>query len=218
LLNREGIAKSKKLITLSQRRRQMERGKILIIEDEAGFRKIYKDFLQNEGYDVLEADNAEKGFILIKSAKPDLVLLDLVLPNISGFDVLKKLRSEIETKDLPIIIFSVIGERDTIKKGLELGANDYAIKGFYSPGEMLSKIQALLFKADMKKHMVVYKIEVNPGRADAARLTQDMGMGSLQECPHCKGKLCLELIPDFSRSDGHWFFSHFVCQECKVTY
>jgi DNA-binding response OmpR family regulator len=194
------------------------KGTILIIEDEPGFRKIYKDFLESEGYIVQEADDGQKGLQLVKSGKPDLVLLDIVLPQISGFDVLKNIRADASTKDLPVIIFSVLGERDTVKKGLELGANDFAVKGFYSPGEMLSKIRGLLFKADMRKHMVTYKLQVSEGRADAARLEQDMGMVGLLECPHCKGVVHLDLIPDFSRTDGHWFFSHFVCATCNRSF
>jgi diguanylate cyclase len=190
---------------------------ILIIEDEPGFRKIYRDFLESEGYSILEADDGEKGLLLIRSGKPDLVLLDIVLPQVSGFDVLKAIRSDAATKDLPVIIFSVLGERDTVKKGLELGANDFAVKGFYSPGEMLSKIRGLLFKADMRKHMVTYKLQISEGKADAARLQQDMGMNSF-ECPHCKGTVLLDLIPDFSRTDGHWFFSHFVCATCNRSF
>jgi len=194
------------------------KGTILIIEDEPGFRKIYKDFLESEGYAVQEADDGQKGMQMIRSGKPDLVLLDIVLPQMSGFDILKAIRGDAQTKDLPVIIFSVLGERDTVKKGLELGANDFAVKGFYSPGEMLSKIRGLLFKADMRKHMVAYKLQVQEGRADAQRLQQDMGMVDLFECPHCKGTVQLDMIPDFSRTDGHWFFSHFVCATCNRSF
>lgn len=191
---------------------------VLIIEDEPGFRKIYKDFLESEGYGVLEAEDGQKGLDMIRTSKPDLVLLDIVLPQISGFDVLKSIRSDTATKDLPVIIFSVLGERDTVRKGLELGANDFAVKGFYSPGEMLSKIRGLLFKADMRKHMVTYKLQIAEGRADAARLQQDMGMVNLFSCPHCKGTVVLELLPDFSRTDGHWFFSRFTCGTCNRSF
>ncbi|HOW42157.1 MAG TPA: response regulator [Candidatus Omnitrophota bacterium] len=191
---------------------------ILIIEDEPGFRKIYKDFLQNEGYTVLEADDGDKGLILINSAHPDLVLLDLVLPQVNGFEVLTRLRAAEATKDLPVIIFSVLGERDTVKKGLELGASDFAVKGFYSPGEMLSKIRSLLFKSDMHKHMVTYKVDVAETRVDAPKLEQDMGMTKLFECPHCKSRIHLELIPDYTRTDGHWFSAHFICPGCKTQF
>jgi DNA-binding response OmpR family regulator len=195
-----------------------QKATILIIEDEPGFRRIYKDFLQSEGYIIQEADDGQKGLQMIKSLKPDLVLLDIVLPQVSGFDILKNIREDAATKDIPVIIFSVLGERDTVKKGLEMGANDFAVKGFYSPGEMLSKIRALLFKSDMRKHMVNYKLRLHESRADAPKLQQDMGMTNLFECPHCKGEVLLEMIPDFSRTDGHWFFSHFVCSTCTRSF
>lgn len=194
------------------------KGTILIIEDEPGFRKIYRDFLSSEGYTIQEADDGQKGLQMIKSVKPDLVLLDIVLPQISGFDILKAVRADTATKDLPVIIFSVLGERDTVRKGLELGANDFAVKGFYSPGEMLSKIRGLLFKSDMRRHMVTYKLQIAEGRADASRLQQDMGMVNLFECPQCKGTVMLDLLPDFSRTDGHWFFGHFTCSSCSRSF
>lgn len=194
------------------------RGTILIIEDEPGFRRIYKDFLESEQYKVLEAADGEKGLVLAQSEKPDLILLDIVVPSLSGFDILRRIRSDQSIKNTPIIIFSVLGEKDTIKKGLELGADDFAVKGFYSPGEMLSKIQALLNKADSKKHIISYLLSVNEERADAEKLQQDMRMIKLFRCPHCESQIYLELIPDQSRKDGHWFTAHFVCHECKRTF
>jgi DNA-binding response OmpR family regulator len=191
------------------------RGTILIVEDEPGFRRIYRDLLEREGYTVSEAADGEKGLHAIQFDKPDLVLLDIVLPNMNGFEILKKVRSEAATQNTPIIIFSVLGDKDTIKKGLELGANDFAVKGFYTPGEILSKIRALLYKTDMRRHMVTYKLAVHEGRADAPKLEVDMGMTKLLACTHCSSDLLLELIPDFSRTDGHWFSAHFVCPECN---
>ena len=194
------------------------RGTILIIEDEPGFRRIYKDFLECEGYKVLEAADGEKGLHMAQTDKPDLILLDIVVPSLSGFDILKRIRADQAIKDMPIIIFSVLGEKDTIKKGLELGANDFAVKGFYSPGEMLNKIRALLNKSDIRKHINTYLLGVNEGRADAAKLQQDMGMTKLFQCPHCNSALFIELIPDYSRTEGHWFSAHFICHECKRTF
>jgi DNA-binding response OmpR family regulator len=194
------------------------KGTILIIEDEPVFRRIYKDFLETEGYKVLEAEDGEKGLNIIRNERPDLVLLDIVVPSLSGFDILKKMRSEERTKEIPVIIFSVLGEKDTIKKALELGANDFAVKGFYSPGEILSKIRGLLTKANIRKHMVSYLLGVQEARADAAKLEQDMGMTKLLQCPHCNSQIFLELLPDYSRTDGHWFISHFVCPECKRSF
>jgi DNA-binding response OmpR family regulator len=194
------------------------KGTILIIEDEQGFRRIYKDFLESEGYSVLEADDGEKGLHMAQTEKPDLILLDVVVPSLGGFDILKRIRADQSIKDMPIIIFSVLGERETIKKGLELGANDFAVKGFYSPVEMMNKIRALLNKSDIRKHISTYLLGVHEARADAAKLQHDMGMTKLFQCPHCNLPLFLELVPDYARSDGHWFSAHFVCHECKRSF
>jgi DNA-binding response OmpR family regulator len=191
-----------------------KKGVILLIEDEAGFRRTYRDVLERDGYDVLEAEDGERGWELLKEQKPTLVLLDLILPKLDGFEILKRLRADAETKAIPVIIFSVLGEPDDIKKGLALGANDYTVKGFYSPMEILSKIHAILSATDIKQHLGSYKMELQDHRLDAAHLQQDVGLVKGFECPHCAKGMVLELIPDYTRTDGHWFTSHFVCPNC----
>ncbi len=195
----------------------MEKNKntILIVDDEPGFRRIYRDVLENEGYAVLEADDGEKGLTVAKAEKPALILLDIVLPTLSGFEVLKKIRAEEAIKSMPVIIFSVLGDKETIKKGLDLGANDYTVKGFYTPREILSKIRDLLVKSSIKSTLNTYTVVIQPTRSDAMKLQQDIGLSNEFECTHCKTAMALELIPDYTRADGHWFVSHFVCPECK---
>lgn len=188
---------------------------ILVVDDEPGFRRIYKDVLENEGYVVLEADDGEQGYQVAKSERPGLILLDIVLPSLSGFEVLKKIRADEAIKDMPIIIFSVLGDRETIKKGLELGANDYTVKGFYTPREILSKIRDLLMKSSIRKTLNSYSLTIQEARADASKLQQDIGLTQSFYCSHCNVAMLLELIPDYTRVDGHWFVAHFVCPECK---
>jgi len=119
-----------------------KKGTILLVEDKAGFRRIYHDILVNDGYEALEAEDGEAGWELAKEKKPDLILLDLVLPKLNGFEVLKRIRAHKQTKEIPVIILSVLGEQKDIQKGLELGANDYTVKGLYSSREILRKISA----------------------------------------------------------------------------
>jgi len=190
------------------------KGKILIIEDSANFRRIYHSVLEGDGYEVIEAEDGESGLRLALSEEPNLILLDLVLPKLHGLEVLKIIRADKKSKDIPIIIFSVLGTKENIQKGLELGANDYTIKGAYSPKEILSKIRVLLAQKSIQQNIQSYKIEVKEGRKDAAKLQQDIGLTKLFDCPHCHAEMSLELIPDFTRTDGHWFHSHFTCQKC----
>lgn len=191
---------------------------ILIVDDEPGFRRIYRDVLENEGYVVLEAENGQQGFDTAVAEKPGLVLLDIVLPGLSGFEVLKKIRADAAISDLPIIFFSVLGDKETIKKGLELGANDYTVKGFYTPREILSKIRDLLMKSSVRKSLNSYAVSVQEQQIDAMKLKQDIGLNKNFECPRCNVGMALEMIPDYTRSDGHWFVAHFVCPECKKAF
>lgn len=124
------------------------RGKptILIIDDEPAFRTIYRDMFEREGFEVLEADSGETGWQIAKLHKPDLVLLDIVMPAMNGFDVLKKIRSDETTSPLNVIVFSVLGEKDDIQRGLRAGADEYVVKGIFTPQELSKKIYTLLAK------------------------------------------------------------------------
>jgi len=191
---------------------------ILVIEDEPVFRLAYQDVIANNGYKVLLAEDGESGWRLVKSEKPSLTLLDLNLPRLHGLEVLRHIRADGTTKDIPVIVLTVFGEQEDIRKGLDLGADDYLVKGFYSPREILKKIDTLLAIADIRRSISSYELSVKEGRADAAKLQQDIGLTRLFHCPLCKQEMSLELIPDYTRTDGHWFFSHFVCLNCKRSF
>ena len=124
------------------------KGKILIVEDQKGFRRIYQDFLEGQGYGVLTAEDGELGWNSARENKPDLILLDLGLPKLNGFEVLQKIKADATTRDIPVVIFSVIGEQKEIDKAMALGAKDYTIKGFNTPRQVMEKIEILLSKGD----------------------------------------------------------------------
>jgi len=192
----------------------VRKGKILLIEDDSGFRRTYSDVLTADGYTVVTAEDGEQGLAMVRTEKPDVVLLDLVLPKLPGFEVLKRIRADAETKDTIVLIISVLGEQTQIQKGLELGANDYTVKGSYKPNEVLGKIQALLKEPDIKKHADVYNLFIKENRGDVAKLRSNTGWIKTFTCAVCSEEMQLVLIPDHSRSDAHWFSAHFACPIC----
>ena len=192
----------------------VRKGKILLIEDDSGFRRTYSDVLTADGYTVVTAEDGEQGLAMVRTEKPDVVLLDLVLPKLPGFEVLKRIRADAETKDTIVLIISVLGEQTQIQKGLELGANDYTVKGSYKPNEVLGKIQALLKEPDIKKHADVYNLFIKENRGDVAKLRSNTGWIKTFTCAVCSEEMQLVLIPDHSRSDAHWFSAHFTCPIC----
>ena len=117
---------------------------ILIIEDEAALQKALEDILTGEGYQTLAALDGEVGLSLAKEKNPDLILLDLILPKIHGFDVLKKLKSDEQTKDIPVIILTNLESMEDVNKAIELGATTYLVKANYNLEDVLSKIKKVL--------------------------------------------------------------------------
>lgn len=118
--------------------------KILLVEDESALQKTLGDILIYEGYETISALDGEIGLQLAETKKPDLILLDLVLPKVNGFEVLKKLRETEETKNIPIIVLTNLGEIGDIDKAIGLGATTYLVKAQYSLEEVVEKVKKAL--------------------------------------------------------------------------
>lgn len=115
--------------------------KILIVEDDTFIYKMYETKLHQLSYKSRIAENGEDALKIARDWKPDLILLDLIMPMLDGFEVLKKLKADVDLKNIPVIILSNLGQRANIEKGLELGADDYIIKMKFTPTEVVKKIE-----------------------------------------------------------------------------
>lgn len=113
---------------------------ILLIEDETGFRRVYRDALTHAGYRILEAGDGELGWEMAKAEVPDLVLMDIVMPKLNGFDLLERFRATPKLAETPVIILSVLGEPGDMDTGLSLGADDYIVKGSISTAGLIEKV------------------------------------------------------------------------------
>lgn len=120
--------------------------KVLIIEDETALARVLQEKFEWEKYEVKTAPNGEDGEELIKSFRPDIVLLDLILPRKSGFDVLDAMKKDPEVADIPVIILSNLGEDSDIKKAIQMGASDYFVKAQHPISEVVEKVKAALVK------------------------------------------------------------------------
>jgi len=118
--------------------------KVLILEDDKFLRELIAQKLQREGFLISEAIDGEEGLKKIREEKPDLVLLDLILPGIDGFEVLKKIKDDESTSQIPVIVLSNLGQKDDVDRGIKLGAVDYLIKAHFTPGEIIEKIKNAL--------------------------------------------------------------------------
>jgi two-component system phosphate regulon response regulator PhoB len=116
---------------------------ILIVEDEASLITLLRYNLEKEGFDVGEAVDGEEALFMIRERRPDLVVLDWMLPSLSGIEVCRRIRRSPELKNLPVIMLTARGEESDRIRGLDNGADDYIIKPF-SPSELLARIRAVL--------------------------------------------------------------------------
>lgn len=122
-----------------------------MIEEDNFLRKIYKNKLTSIGFEFIEAVNGEEGLNKLISEKPDLVLLDLILPKKNGFDLLIEIRKNKELKDTLVIILSVLSQESDIKRGFDFGAQEYLVKSKMSLSEVVEKVEYWAEKIKKKK-------------------------------------------------------------------
>lgn len=120
------------------------KNKILIIEDEKDLRYFLSLALKAEGFEIIEAFDAEEGLEKLKTERPDLILLDIYLPRMSGFEFLTKIKKDSKLKDIPVIILSNLGQQEEIEEGLKRGAVDYMVKANYTLDEIVKKVKDFL--------------------------------------------------------------------------
>ncbi len=120
---------------------------ILFIEDEAAIQKTFADALEKEDFEITSALDGEIGLRLAKEKKPDLILLDLILPKMNGFQVLQALKADEETKNVPVIVLTNLEQMKDIQKAIDLGARTYLVKSNYNLSEVVSMVKKAIEEA-----------------------------------------------------------------------
>jgi two-component system OmpR family response regulator len=171
----------------------MPQPKILVVDDEAKIVEILKAYLERENYEVLAAYDGRSALALAQREHPDLVILDLMLPEISGWDVCRRLRQDSE---VPIIMLTARDETADKIVGLELGADDYVTKPF-DPKELVSRVRAVLRRTEARTTprdgLKVGDLTIDAGRRMVYRGEQAIGLTSLE----------FDLLKALAESPGH---------------
>jgi phosphate regulon transcriptional regulator PhoB len=124
----------------------LQRKKVLVVEDEKDIRDLLRYHLEEEGYKVLEAEEGELALALVRRERPSVVILDIMLPGMSGLDICRAIRQDTETERVPIVMLTAKAAESDKIVGLEIGADDYVTKPF-SPRELLARVRAVLRRA-----------------------------------------------------------------------
>lgn len=125
--------------------------KILIIEDDFFVRDLYDRELTRDGFKISTAEDGAEGLLKAVEEKPDLILLDIMLPKMSGLDVLKKVKEKEGVKEIPVVLLTNLGQDNVIREGFSLGAVGYLIKAAYTPSQIIDEVKKFLKEAQDKK-------------------------------------------------------------------
>jgi len=120
------------------------KSKILLIEDDKMLADMYITKFSKEGLKVIRAEDGAKGLEIAKKEKPDMILLDIIMPKLDGFAVLRELKKDPGMGDTHILLLTNLGQSEDVDKGRELGADDYFIKANHTPAEIVEKVKYLL--------------------------------------------------------------------------
>ncbi|MDP3769826.1 MAG: response regulator [Candidatus Sungbacteria bacterium] len=118
--------------------------KILVIDDDPFILDMYVLKFKDQGFQIDTATDGKAGLEKIKSFKPDIVLLDVVMPKMDGFDVIKKLKEENEPRTFKILFLTNFGQKEDVERGMQLGADGYIIKAHFTPSEVVVKVKEVL--------------------------------------------------------------------------
>ncbi len=121
-----------------------QQASVLVVEDDKFLRDLIQEKLQKEGFSVLSAVDGEEGLRLINEQPPLLILLDLILPGVDGFEVLRRLKADPKTASIPVIVLSNLGQKEDMDRAMHDGAEDFMVKARFTPSEIVAKIRDTL--------------------------------------------------------------------------
>ncbi|MFO7905709.1 MAG: response regulator [Planctomycetota bacterium] len=159
----------------------MVRQRILFVEDEKDIQELVRCNLAKEGYAIRCVASGEEALEAVRSSVPDLIILDLMLPGISGLDVCRSIKGDPETGQVPIVMLTAKGEEADVVSGLEVGADDYVPKPF-SPRVLLARIRAVLRRtafdepASTEKPIKIHELWIHPGRHEVLRAGEPVSL------------------------------------------
>jgi len=127
------------------------KSKILLVEDDKMLADMYITKFTKEGLQVIRAEDGAEGLAMARKHKPDLILLDIIMPKLDGFAVLRELKQDKDHQNMHVLLLTNLGQSEDVEKGHELGADDYFIKANHTPAEIVEKVKYMLTNINLDK-------------------------------------------------------------------
>ena len=190
---------------------------VLVVEDTELLRRMYSDRLELDGLSVTTAADGLEALSILRTSTPDLILLDLVMPRMSGIEVLEVIKKDPRLSRTPVLILSNLGQDSDIERGIQLGAVDYLIKNDARPADVAERVSAILgLTGGRTGELDAYRLYLQDRTGDADAFVEAARLVRRFWCPACEVEMQLEMIPQSDRPG--WYDSHLVCPRCGREY
>lgn len=181
--------------------------KILIVDDSEDIRKRNVEIFKEQGFEVFEAPDGLDGLKIAIESKPDIIMTGIVMPKMSGFDMINQLRQNVETAKIPIMVYSHLGLKEDQRRAQEMGIDDFIVMGFVSPIDMIRKAK---FRIEGVGAVKNYKVYIDESGLDATKLINDYNLPMDLKCRQHVGEKMVFAISPNPTMPGE-FKGKFIC-------
>jgi DNA-binding response OmpR family regulator len=181
--------------------------KILIVDDDDIIRETYVQLFQQKKAKVISAKDGVEGLDMATKELPDVVMTGIVMPRMDGFQLIKALRENVQTSQIPIVVLSHLGRENDRKRAEELGIGNFIVQGTVTPNELADRVKNLTHSGGS------FKLSFDPYAWDAPRLAKTLAGKSLN-CPNCQEKLIMEVT---TKKEGQGFDGVLKCPKCDYS-
>lgn len=181
---------------------------ILIVDDDESVRRIYREVFTKEGFSVLSASDGLEGLDVAIRENPDLIFTGIIMPRMDGFEMIRNLKRNVKTAQIPILMFSHLGREEDKRRAQDLGVQDFVVRSLTTPHQVAERVKMLL--GAVKE----YFLEFNATAQDAAKLAREMDFPPYFECSK-GGKMILKLVPFGMEGEKKVFRATFICPDEK---
>lgn len=184
---------------------ELSKSRILIVDDDEGSVRLLRSSFQEAGFEVITAFDGVEGLDLATKHLPDVIITGIVMPRMSGFEMMRDLQNNVATAKIPVLVYSHLGREDDRVQAERLGARDFLVRGMVTPHEMIERAKRVISRGKE------YYIEFDPQEGDAAILRDAFNFKSYFECPD-GSRMKLKLEPTAGTGAEAVFRATFVCK------
>jgi DNA-binding response OmpR family regulator len=181
--------------------------KVLIVDDDDVIRETYVQIFKQKKAEVISAIDGVEGLDLATKEMPDVIMTGIIMPRMDGFQLIKALRENVQTSEIPIVILSHLGREEDRKKAEDLGIVNFIVQGSVTPNELVDRVKNLTHASGS------FKLSFDPYAWDAPSLAKTLEGKSLN-CPNCQEKLIMEMT---AKKDGRGFDGILKCPKCDYS-